>query len=80
MTTAIDSVKRYVQVALSVVQKGLRPTIPTTCTTAQASIIRVRDRCVVWLFVSVCCVTALFTWVMHAGVKLSKYAIRACAS
>jgi hypothetical protein len=30
------------QVALSVVQKGLRPVIPTTCTTAQANIIRVR--------------------------------------
>lgn len=27
--------------ALSVVQKGLRPVIPTTCTTAQANIIRV---------------------------------------
>jgi hypothetical protein len=45
MTTANDNMKLYVQVALSVVQKGLRPTIPTTCTTAQANIIRVRDRC-----------------------------------
>mmetsp|Transcript_6072 Transcript_6072/g.10240 ORF Transcript_6072/g.10240 Transcript_6072/m.10240 type:complete len:573 (-) Transcript_6072:87-1805(-) len=34
-----DSMKQ-VEVALSVVQKGLRPVIPTTCTTAQANIIR----------------------------------------
>jgi serine/threonine protein kinase len=51
---------KQVEVALSVVQNNLRPTIPPTCSTAQANIIRVRECgyyclcCKVLVFISFC--------------------------